>query len=460
MTITTITMSDSELSDLPPDHESYSQIEEPSLPLLIPQHTPIQPSVEAVNVSLHDILRHPTVVLPLTSSKLFTKGLYRREILDTQPPTIRMACLQPNCNYSTVQGLQLLSTGNLWRHYSLKHPTVSYALNSQPSSASSSTSSFFSPRSLATSKPSSNPSKYKELLLQFVVSNNLSIRLVESYSFHQLVQFLSPATTSISARTLHRELQRQFSYHRGQLRLELNSHIKRGGRISITTDAWSARNYTDYAAITAHWINDKWQQQSRVLDVIHLQEPIHGGEYLAQQLAMVTDDMGITGAVFTCTRDNASANTVMLAEYEKIAKDQEVTTQQPWTFRVKEGDVRCIAHIINIAVQDALKTLKAAPAEQAESYRCEQGAARIPRSSESNIEVMNTLGKLRRHIYVFRNRRQWKDALQRQTVAAGLKKLQLSLDMPVRWNSTYEMVSTVIKLQTPITAICATQQWI
>ncbi|KFZ18867.1 hypothetical protein V501_00969, partial [Pseudogymnoascus sp. VKM F-4519 (FW-2642)] len=153
----------------------------------------------------------------------------------------------------------------------------------------------------------------------------------------------------------------------------------------------------------------------RVLDVVHLQEPIHSGEYLAQQLATVTDDMGITGAVFT-------------------------------------------SHIINIAVQDALKTLKAAPAEQAESYRCEQGAARIPTSSESNIDVKNTLSKLRRHIYVFRNRRQWKDALQRQTIAAGLKKLQLSLDMPVRWNSTYEMVSTAIKLQTPIAAICATQQ--
>jgi hypothetical protein len=34
----------------------------------------------------------------------------------------------------------------------------------------------------------------------------------------------------------------------------------------------------------------------------------------------------------------------------------------------------------------------------------------------------------------------------------------LSLDMLVWWNSTYEMVSAVIKLQTPITAICATQQ--
>ncbi|KFZ23115.1 hypothetical protein V502_02399 [Pseudogymnoascus sp. VKM F-4520 (FW-2644)] len=205
-------------------------------------------------------------------------------------------------------------------------------------------------------------------------------------------------SSASSTRTLQRELQRQFSYHRGQLQIELHSHIKRGGRISITTDAWSARNYTDYAAITAHWINNKWQQKTRVLDIVHLKEPIHSGEYLAQQLAIVTNDI------------------------------------------------------------DALKTLKAAPAKQTESYRCEQGAARIPLSFDSNIEVKNTLGKVRRHIYVFRNRRQWKDALQKQTIAAGLKKLQLSLDMPVRWNSTYEMVTTAIKLQTPITAICATQQ--
>ncbi|KFY94797.1 hypothetical protein V500_03062 [Pseudogymnoascus sp. VKM F-4518 (FW-2643)] len=298
-------MSDSELSDLPSDHESYSQM---------------------IN-------------------------LYRRELLDTRPPTVKMIFLQPGCGYSLPpQGLKQSSTGNLWRHYSLKHPTahslkhptVSYALkneNRQSSSASSSTSSFFNPRPSDLLKQPGNPSKYKELLLQFIVSNNLSIRLVESYSFRELVQFLSPTTIAISARTLHRELQRQFSYHRGQLQLELYSHIKKGGRVLITTDAWSARNYTDYAAVTVHWIVDKWQQKSKVLDVVHLKEPIHSGEYLAQQLAIVTDDMGITGAVFTCTRDNASANTIMLAEYEKIARDQEVTTQQPWTFRVKEGDL-------------------------------------------------------------------------------------------------------------------------
>jgi hypothetical protein len=273
-----------------------------------------------------------------------------------------------------------------------------------------------------------------------------------------MIQFLSPITLSVSARTLHRDLQRRFSLCRAQLEAELHSHIANGGRICLTTDVWSARNYTEYSAITAHWINDKWQQKSNLLDVIHLKEPIHSGEYLASQLHAVTDDLGITSAVFTCTRDNASANTVMLAEYENLASNHLISTQQPWRFTVKEGDVRCIAHIINIAVQNALKTLKADPSAEIETYRCEPGAARIPHAVESHTEVMNTLAKLRRHIYVFRNRRAWKDALQKQTVAAGLKVQQLSLDMPVRWNSTYSMLESAIKLRVPITAICASQQ--
>jgi len=146
----------------------------------------------------------------------------------------------------------------------------------------------------------------------------------------------------------------------------------------------------------------------------------------------VTDSLNIAGAIFTCTRDNASANTVMLIEYEKLARDYQTSTQQPWTFTVKEGDVRCIAHIINLAVQAALKSLKADPNAEIEAYRCEQGAAHIPRTVDSHAEVSNTLAKLRRHIYVFRNRRAWKDALQRQVQAAGLKLCQLSLDMPIR----------------------------
>ena len=122
----------------------------------------------------------------------------------------------------------------------------------------------------------------------------------------------------------------------------------------------------------------------------------------------------------------------MLSEFEKLARDYPLSFQQPWTFTVKEGDVRCIAHIINLAVQAALKALKADPSAEIDDYRCELGAARIPFTVERNAEIMRTLAKLRRHIYVFRNRRQWNDALRKQALAAGLKARQLTFDLPIR----------------------------
>jgi hypothetical protein len=146
----------------------------------------------------------------------------------------------------------------------------------------------------------------------------------------------------------------------------------------------------------------------------------------------------------------------MLSKYENLACKNETTLQQPWAYTTKEGDVRCIGHIINLAVQAALTSLKAVPADEPNAYRLEYGAARVPSLPEN--ESVAVLSKLRRHIYVFRNRRQWKDALKKQCEAANIEFKQLSLDMPVRWSSTYYMLHLALRLQSPITALCASQQ--
>jgi hypothetical protein len=185
------------------------------------------------------------------------------------------------------------------------------------STPSTSASAFFQPRQAPSNAPSS--SKYRELVLSFIVSNNLPLRLIESQSFRQLVHHLNPTVLILSRTTIGRDLYRLFCYHKARLQVELQQHITSGGRLAITTDTWSARNYSEYAAVTVHWINDNWQMRNTILDVIHLQEPIHSGEYLAEQLINVTDDYSITPAIFTITRDNASTNTTMLLEYEKLA---------------------------------------------------------------------------------------------------------------------------------------------
>jgi hypothetical protein len=92
----------------------------------------------------------------------------------------------------------------------------------------------------------------------------------------------------------------------------------------------------EFIAVTGHWINKDWKQRSQLLDVVHLKDPIHSGEYLAEQLLSVTNDFNITEYIFTITRDNASPNDSMLDLFEETATEQRNekpdNLQQPWSF--------------------------------------------------------------------------------------------------------------------------------
>ena len=131
---------------------------------------------------------------------------------------------------------------------------------------------------------------------------------------------------------------------------------------------------------------------------MELKEPIHSREYLCKMLVKITDSLGITYAIFTVTRDNASLNDVMLSNFESEAYNQQmaspVSAKHPWSFKVKDGDIRCISYIINLAVQAALTQLKATLSETAKSYCIEPNAARVL-TSQSQEEVVFALSKLR-----------------------------------------------------------------
>jgi hypothetical protein len=118
---------------------------------------------------------------------------------------------------------------------------------------------------------------------------------------------------------LTRDLSQTFQNERESLKAKLSKHVENGGRISLTIDTWSARNYHNFAAVTGHWIDDDWQHYSTTLDAMELTEPIHSGEYLAEKLVEIIDSLDITGAIFMVTRDNATINDVILREFEAEA---------------------------------------------------------------------------------------------------------------------------------------------
>jgi hypothetical protein len=140
----------------------------------------------------------------------------------------------------------------------------------------------------------------------------------------------------ISCRTLVRDMVLLFNAGRESLMVKLAKHIERGRRICMTTDAWLARNYKSFIAVTGHWINNEWTHNSELLDIIELTDPVHSGEYLAEKLLEITDSLRITQAVFIITRDNASSNNTMLDEFEAQVEESKRSKpdwpEQPWSF--------------------------------------------------------------------------------------------------------------------------------
>ncbi|KAK9065183.1 hypothetical protein SSX86_016566 [Deinandra increscens subsp. villosa] len=132
---------------------------------------------------------------------------------------------------------------------------------------------------------------------------------------------------------------------------------------------------------------------------------IHKGDAMASVIEDCLAEWGIEN-VMSFTLDNASSNDVAI---------RELSTWLPGLIRKgRYLHVRCIAHIINLIVQDGLK------------------------AENSNIEAIRSAVKfVRNHpnrLLLFKSCAQEK----------GIKsKALLSLDVPTRWNSTYKMLERV-----------------
>ena len=94
----------------------------------------------------------------------------------------------------------------------------------------------------------------------------------------------------------------------------------------------------------------------------------------------------------------------MLNEFEAATREQFNTKldnlQQLQLFTRAEGDVYCIGHIINLVVQEALKTLKAIPIEKIKTYQMIYQSIAFPIEFRQE-DVISALYKLQYHIYIF-----------------------------------------------------------
>ncbi|XP_068990723.1 uncharacterized protein [Neodiprion pinetum] len=250
--------------------------------------------------------------------------------------------------------------------------------------------------------------------------------------------------------TLRRKVKERFE----ELQLNLKERLQQlSSKMSFTIDGWTSIAGRSYYGVTIHYIDNEWKYQSVVLDFIPSRGQ-HTGEDIATIFHECLLEYGIIDKIQGITVDNATANTKFMYELGK---------QLPPHFDSDNQHFRCFAHILNLGVQDLLKTLALhcesdtnAQDQQYEDYadetedeEDEESAPNIADSRTSVTKLRSVSSKIKRSEIV-------KKKFQSACEAAGVpSNLNAILDCPTRWNSTHDMIGFGLKVRAGIDILCS-----
>ncbi|KAJ9568123.1 hypothetical protein OSB04_004089 [Centaurea solstitialis] len=249
-----------------------------------------------------------------------------------------------------------------------------------------------------------NQDRVRKATAKMIVINELPLRFVEGRGFRQFVQEACPMFKIPSRWTVNRDIFAMHVEERKNLKKYFKEHSQ---RVSLTTDTWTSIQRINYMCVTAHYIDAEWKLNKKIISFVPIQS--HKGDAIAKALELCLVEWGIQ-SISTITVDNASSNDVAIGFLK--------TKLVSWgcsPIRARYLHVRCIAHILNLVVQDGLKMANSAVKKLRDNVRWVRGSpARLLkfRDLASTFNVSDTCS--------------------------------LSLDVPTRWNSTYMMIKNAL----------------
>ncbi|CAL1411693.1 unnamed protein product [Linum trigynum] len=234
-----------------------------------------------------------------------------------------------------------------------------------------------------------------------IIIDELPFRYVEHEGFKRFMARVCPMFVLPSRQTVREDCIKVFFENIELLKDYFKTKCL--GMVSLTTDTWTSLSNLNYMCITAHFIGRDWKLHKRIINFVQVTK--HYGSEIGKQLASCLVEWGIR-KVFCITMDNASVNDVVAIYMKEQLKE--------WGSDILDGkylQMRCVAHIINLAVKDGLK---------------ETGKS-VERVRDSVKWVKSTPARSRK----------FKDCIEFEKIAS---KKFVSLDVATRWNSTYLML--------------------
>ncbi|KAJ6640379.1 putative AC9 transposase, partial [Pseudolycoriella hygida] len=184
---------------------------------------------------------------------------------------------------------------------------------------------------------------FRKALLNWVIECNQPFTELQQQASVALIRTLNPDAVVVSNVIIKSDLLSAYAAALDNLKAEL---AKIPGKISTTMDAWTSTNSLAFLAIRGHWLDDQWEYHSKLLDFAHI-EGDHSGFNLSQIFGDCLSRLNIPYTkIIGVTVNNASNN------------DTFFDCLQQHGITAVDNHMKCMAHIINLSVQDILNSLK------------------------------------------------------------------------------------------------------
>ncbi|KAJ6639606.1 putative AC transposase, partial [Pseudolycoriella hygida] len=204
-------------------------------------------------------------------------------------------------------------------------------------------------KSMAVKKNTKSPEKamgereiWHGICEKWIVACDQPFTAPQEEAFVELIRTLNPDAHIYSDKTIKKDELTEYLTKFDELKEEI---AKVPGKISITMDSWTSKNWIPFLAIRGHWIDDDWNYKSKLLDFAYI-EGNHSGEKHSQIFIKCVKRLKLPfSKILAITLDNASNNDTLFKWLIEHGLSPE------------RNQVRCMPHIINLAAQDILKSL-------------------------------------------------------------------------------------------------------
>ncbi|KAL2935213.1 putative AC9 transposase [Bienertia sinuspersici] len=141
---------------------------------------------------------------------------------------------------------------------------------------------------------------------KFIIADELPFSFGESSNYEYFNRVaLQPQYRKVPRKTLKHRTQQSYYAYRGYLMEIFRTY---DGRVSLTSDTWTSTYGEPFVCVTAHWIDDDWLLQKRII-CFEAMEETHNGFNIKSHLVSCCKNFHLVDKLFSISLDNATANT-------------------------------------------------------------------------------------------------------------------------------------------------------